>query len=61
MPYIKLRVTCSKGTYIRSLAYDIGKALKSGAWLYKLERTRIGKQTIQGAISLKEFEETMRS
>ena len=61
MPYIKLRVTCSKGTYIRSLAYDIGKTLKSGAWLYKLERTRIGKQTIQGAISLKEFEETMRS
>ena len=61
LPYIKLRVTCSKGTYIRSLAYDIGKALKSGAWLYKLERTRIGKQTIQGAISLKEFEETMRS
>jgi len=61
MPYIKLRVTCSKGTYIRSLAYDIGKTLKSGAWLYKLERTRIGNQTIQGAISLKEFEETMRS
>ncbi|MDB2442706.1 tRNA pseudouridine(55) synthase TruB [Flavobacteriales bacterium] len=61
MPYIKFRVTCSKGTYIRSLAHDIGKTLKSGAWLYKLERTRIGKQTIQGAISLKEFEETMRS
>lgn len=60
MPYIKLCVTCSKGTYIRSLAHDIGKALKSGAWLYKLERTRIGKQTIQDAISLKEFEETMR-
>ena len=60
MPYLKFRVTCSKGTYIRSLAHDIGKTLKSGAWLYKLERTRIGKQTIQGAISLKEFEQTIR-
>lgn len=41
-PYLKIRVVCSKGTYIRALARDIGKALDSGAHLAALERTRIG-------------------
>jgi tRNA pseudouridine55 synthase len=42
LPILKIRVVCSKGTYIRALARDIGEALKSGAYLTALERTRIG-------------------
>ncbi len=42
MPYIKIRVTCSKGTYIRALARDIGARLESGAYLTQLRRTRVG-------------------
>ncbi|MDD2437944.1 MAG: tRNA pseudouridine(55) synthase TruB [Massilibacteroides sp.] len=47
LPVIKIRVVCSKGTYIRALARDIGKALHSGAHLIALERTRIGDVTIE--------------
>jgi len=42
LPVLKIRVVCSKGTYIRALARDIGLALGSGAHLTGLERTRIG-------------------
>ncbi len=42
MPELKIRVVCSKGTYIRALARDIGESLQSGAHLTSLERTRIG-------------------
>lgn len=42
LPILKIRVVCSKGTYIRALARDIGVALKSGAHLTSLQRTRIG-------------------
>lgn len=42
VPEIKIRVVCSKGTYIRALARDIGEALQSGAHLTALERTRVG-------------------
>ncbi len=48
-------VTCSKGTYIRSLAYDFGKALDSGAHLSALRRTKIGDFSINQAISIDEF------
>ncbi len=61
LPFITFKVTCSKGTYIRSLAYDIGKALNSGAWLCKLERTKIGEYSIKNAIDIKDFEERMIS
>tara|TARA_B110000977_G_scaffold180734_1_gene240689 strand:- start:387 stop:1079 length:693 start_codon:yes stop_codon:yes gene_type:complete len=61
LPYVKLRIVCSKGTYIRSLAYDIGKALNSGAWLCKLQRTRIGKYELKTAIDIQDFEEMMNS
>ena len=61
MPYIRLRVVCSKGTYIRSLAYDIGKSLNSGAWLSKLERTKIGDYTLENAIDIQDFENMMKS
>lgn len=46
LPVIKIRVVCSKGTYIRALARDIGTALNSGAHLIALERTRIGDVTL---------------
>lgn len=46
LPVIKIRVVCSKGTYIRALARDIGVALNSGAHLIALERTRIGDITL---------------
>lgn len=46
LPAIKIRVVCSKGTYIRALARDIGVALQSGAHLTGLERTRIGDVTL---------------
>ena len=41
-PTLQIRVVCSKGTYIRALARDIGEALGSGAHLYGLRRTRVG-------------------
>ena len=51
LPVIKIRVVCSKGTYIRALARDIGVALNSGAHLIGLERTRIGDITLDQCIS----------
>lgn len=56
MPDISFRVSCSKGTYIRSLAHDFGKALKSGAHLSQLRRTRVGEYNISDAINLEQFE-----
>ena len=50
LPVIKIRVVCSKGTYIRALARDIGVALDSGAHLIALERTRIGRITLDQCI-----------
>ena len=54
LPEVDFRVLCSKGTYIRSLAYDFGKSLNSGAYLKKLCRTRIGEFTLTNAITLNE-------
>lgn len=51
LPVIKIRVVCSKGTYIRALARDIGTALHSGAHLIALERTRIGDITLNKCMS----------
>ena len=51
LPEIKIRVVCSKGTYIRALARDIGDALQSGAHLIALERTRIGDITLDKCMS----------
>jgi tRNA pseudouridine55 synthase len=50
LPEIRFKVTVSKGTYIRSLAYDFGKALMSGAYLAELRRTKIGDFTVEQAI-----------
>ncbi|MFC2152582.1 tRNA pseudouridine(55) synthase TruB [Bacteroidota bacterium] len=56
MPLITIKIICSKGTYIRSLAYDIGKRLNSGAHLVKLNRTRIGSYTLDSSLTLEELE-----
>ncbi len=52
---IAIRVVCSKGTYIRSLARDIGKSLNSGAYLIGLKRTRIGDYRLEDAFSAEFF------
>ena len=57
LPVIKIRVVCSKGTYIRALARDIGKALDSGAHLIGLERTRIGEVTLDMCMSPEEIDD----
>ena len=51
LPVIKIRVVCSKGTYIRALARDIGQALDSGAHLIALERTRVGDVTLDKCLN----------
>tara|TARA_R110002073_G_scaffold108336_5_gene243549 strand:+ start:127644 stop:128336 length:693 start_codon:yes stop_codon:yes gene_type:complete len=52
---IHFRVVCSKGTYIRSLAYDFGVALNSGAHLSSLRRTKIGDFSVNNALSIENF------
>ena len=52
---MRIRVVCGKGTYIRSLARDIGRALKSGAYLTALCRTRLGGVRIEECITIDEF------
>ena len=59
MPYLKLRVRCSKGTYIRSLAYEVGQALNSGAYLRSLRRTRSGGFTAENGYKLENFLEKL--
>ncbi len=55
LPNIDFRISCSKGTYIRSIAYDYGLALKSGAHLSALRRTKIGEYDVANASSLDDF------
>ncbi|HNQ28029.1 MAG TPA: tRNA pseudouridine(55) synthase TruB [Aquaticitalea sp.] len=54
-PSVDFRVVCSKGTYIRSLAHDFGKALGSGAHLSALRRTKIGDFDVKDALSIDDF------
>lgn len=54
---MSIRVVCGKGTYIRSLARDIGKALGSGAYLTALCRTRVGKIRIEDCLTMENFQE----
>lgn len=59
-PLATIRVVCSKGTYIRALARDIGSALGSGAHLTLLERTRVGDVTINDCLSIDETDRLIR-
>ena len=57
LPKIRIRVTCGKGTYIRSLARDIGEALESGAYLSELTRTRVGEFKLTDCIKIEAIQE----
>jgi tRNA pseudouridine55 synthase len=57
IPYVKFRVKCSKGTYIRSLCYDIGELLKCGGMMWNLQRTATGQFHIEDAINIEELNE----
>ncbi|WP_395047473.1 tRNA pseudouridine(55) synthase TruB [Flavobacterium sp.] len=59
LPEIDFRVVCSKGTYIRSLAYDFGLALQSGGHLTVLRRTKIGDYDVKNAIDVTLFDESI--
>ena len=58
---IRVRINCSKGTYIRSFAYDLGQALKSGAYLKSLRRTQIGLFDLEDAWVLEEYIEKIKT
>lgn len=58
-PTAVVRVVCSKGTYIRSLANDIGKAVKSGAHLSALKRTANGNLRVEDALTIEEFKKVL--
>jgi tRNA pseudouridine55 synthase len=60
LPVVKLRITCGKGTYIRALARDIGEALKCGAYLTALERTRVGEYKLCNAFKVNYFLENIQ-
>jgi len=60
LPVIQFRVVCSTGTYIRSLANDLGKALGCGAYLSSLCRTRIGNFQLSEALTIEEFEKKIK-
>lgn len=57
LPDLEIRVVCSKGTYIRALARDIGEALHSGAHLTALRRTRVGEIRVENCLQLETFQE----
>lgn len=59
LPKIDFRVVCSKGTYIRSLANDFGKALNNGAHLSGLRRTKIGDFSVENAVGIEPFENSL--
>ncbi|MCC4211676.1 tRNA pseudouridine(55) synthase TruB [Leeuwenhoekiella parthenopeia] len=59
LPEVDFRISCSKGTYIRSLAHDFGKALNSGGHLSALRRTKIGDFEVNTATGLEAFEATL--
>lgn len=58
---LTIRVVCSKGTYIRALARDIGEALKSGAHLIALCRTRVGETRLEDCMTIEEFVEKLNN
>jgi len=59
VPYVEINIVCSKGTYIRSIARDLGESLNSGAHLVKLVRTRSGDFHIKDALNIEEFERNL--
>lgn len=60
-PIVRLRVECSKGTYIRSLAHDLGQAMGTGGYLHSLVRTSVGKYQLDEAYSIEELVDTLKN
>jgi len=60
MPYVELKVSCSKGTYLRSLAHDVGQKLGCGAYLFSLRRTKVGPYGLQDALSPERISEVKK-
>jgi tRNA pseudouridine55 synthase len=61
LPEVDFRVVCSKGTYIRSLAFDFGKAMNSGSHLTVLRRTKIGDYDVKNGVDVIAFESSLES
>jgi tRNA pseudouridine55 synthase len=61
LPEVDFRVVCSKGTYIRSLAFDFGKAMNSGSHLTSLRRTKIGDYDVKDGVDVIAFEDSLES
>lgn len=61
LPRVRMRVACSKGTYIRTLCHDIGAKLQTGGIMESLLRTRVGTFTLENSLCLSEIEEKMKS
>ena len=61
LPYLKLRIVCGKGTYIRAFARDFGKALQCGAYLHELRRTKSGEFMVENAQGISEFEKIVKN
>ncbi len=59
LPFLTLKIHCSKGTYIRALVRDMGQSLNSGAYLTSLRRTRIGNYSVEDAMTVEEFEKLL--
>ncbi|MFV5698136.1 tRNA pseudouridine(55) synthase TruB [Flavobacterium sp. ZT3R17] len=59
LPEVDFRVVCSKGTYIRSLAFDFGKAMNSGSHLTALRRTKIGDYNVNNGMDVETFEQSL--
>ncbi len=59
LPYVEIKINCSKGTYIRAIARDIGIALNNGAHLTELRRTKIGNFSVEDAISVDYFQKLL--
>lgn len=60
LPFVEMRVECSKGTYIRTLCHDIGKKLGCGGAMKSLVRTRVGNFVLENAVTLSEIEDMVR-
>jgi tRNA pseudouridine55 synthase len=61
LPEVDFRISCSKGTYIRSIAHDFGAALNNGGHLSSLRRTTIGNYRVENAMSIESFEKLVKA
>ncbi len=57
LPFVEFEVLCSKGTYIRSLAYELGEEMGCGAYLFKLIRTQIGPYMLEDSINISDLKQ----